>query len=158
MCYIYLNLITLWIAGPSTLNVQSVKVTESGLVKENVASHGWFNCGWELSWKNKSSTVKLIGRAYRRVCSAVEGYGGEGWQCEKSYIGRIVWDNIFCFNFNKIKIFTSFPVESSFQADIVADVFVRICVSVEEGEVNQLNIYILYFYIFIYFFNSYKVT
>jgi len=36
---VYLNLMTLWIPGPSTLNVQSVKVTDKGLVKENVASH-----------------------------------------------------------------------------------------------------------------------
>lgn len=48
---VYLNLMTLWIAGPSTLNVQSVRATDSGLVKENVASHGWFSCGCELSCK-----------------------------------------------------------------------------------------------------------
>jgi hypothetical protein len=60
-------------AGPSTLNVQSVKVTESGLVKENVASHGWFNRGWELSWNNKRRKVRLVGRARRRVRTAMGG-------------------------------------------------------------------------------------
>lgn len=42
---------TLWIPGPSILNVQSVRMTVSGLVNEKVASHCLLTWSCELSYK-----------------------------------------------------------------------------------------------------------
>lgn len=50
---IYLNLNILCMAGPSTLNVQSVKVMANGLVKEIDASHCLPTRGCVFSYKNK---------------------------------------------------------------------------------------------------------